>query len=88
MNLFRRKSVTALQAEALTDQSLKRALGALKPSLVELLSTIEAELGAYIDAATAVSARSTDAKHAAEFVRFITGPQAKAIWSAKGLNRF
>src|SRR5260370_34075929 len=29
MNLFRRKSVTALQAEALSDQSLKRALGAL-----------------------------------------------------------
>src|SRR2546429_4192116 len=29
MNLFRRKSVTDLQAEALTDQSLKRALGPL-----------------------------------------------------------
>src|SRR5258707_11416023 len=29
MNLFRRKSVSDLQAEALTDQSLKRALGAL-----------------------------------------------------------
>jgi APA family basic amino acid/polyamine antiporter len=29
MNLFRRKSVTQLQTEALTDQSLKRALGAL-----------------------------------------------------------
>src|SRR5438309_3726309 len=29
MNLFRRKSVTDLQAEALADQSLKRALGAL-----------------------------------------------------------
>jgi basic amino acid/polyamine antiporter, APA family len=29
MDLFRRKSVTALQAEALGDQSLKRALGAL-----------------------------------------------------------
>src|SRR6476661_7946994 len=29
MNLFRRKSVTELQAEAETDQSLKRALGAL-----------------------------------------------------------
>jgi APA family basic amino acid/polyamine antiporter len=29
MNLFRRKSVTALQAEALQDDSLKRALGAL-----------------------------------------------------------
>jgi len=29
MNLFRRKSVTDLQAEALTDNSLKRALGAM-----------------------------------------------------------
>src|SRR3979409_757924 len=29
MDLFRRKSVTDLQAEALTDHSLKRALGAL-----------------------------------------------------------
>src|SRR5689334_10887445 len=29
MNLFRRKSITDLQAEALTDHSLKRALGAL-----------------------------------------------------------
>ena len=29
MNLFRRKSVTALQIEATTDNSLKRALGAL-----------------------------------------------------------
>jgi APA family basic amino acid/polyamine antiporter len=27
MNLFRRKSITDLQAEALTDQSLHRALG-------------------------------------------------------------
>src|SRR5207245_9513094 len=29
MNLFRRKSVTDLQTEALTDHSLKRALGAV-----------------------------------------------------------
>src|SRR5262245_47708867 len=29
MNLFRRKSITDLQAEAHTDQSLKRALGAM-----------------------------------------------------------
>src|SRR6266567_389736 len=34
MNLFRRKSVTALQAEALTDQSLKRALGALNLTML------------------------------------------------------
>src|SRR5437764_10858946 len=34
MNLFRRKSVTDLQAEAITDQSLKRALGALNLTLL------------------------------------------------------
>src|SRR5438270_2992249 len=34
MNLFRRKSVTELQAEALTDHSLKRALGALNLALL------------------------------------------------------
>lgn len=34
MNLFRRKSVTALQAEALTDQSLKRVLGPLNLTML------------------------------------------------------
>src|SRR5690242_601406 len=34
MNLFRRKSVTALQAEALTDKSLKRALGPLNLTML------------------------------------------------------
>jgi APA family basic amino acid/polyamine antiporter len=34
MNLFRRKSVTELQAEAATDHSLKRALGALNLTLL------------------------------------------------------
>lgn len=34
MNLFRRKSVTDLQAEALNDQSLKRALGPLNLTLL------------------------------------------------------
>ncbi|HTI06851.1 MAG TPA: amino acid permease [Gemmatimonadales bacterium] len=34
MNLFRRKSVTELQAEALSDHSLKRALGALNLTML------------------------------------------------------
>ena len=34
MNLFRRKSITDLQAEALTDQSLKRALGPLNLTML------------------------------------------------------
>src|SRR5947207_3187619 len=40
MNLFRRKSVTALQAEALTDQILKRALGALNLTALGIGSII------------------------------------------------
>ena len=34
MNLFRRKSVTNLQAEALTDKSLHRALGPLNLTML------------------------------------------------------
>jgi len=34
MDLFRRKSVTDLQTEAATDQSLKRALGALNLTML------------------------------------------------------
>src|SRR3989475_10740821 len=34
MNLLRRKSITDLQAEALTDHSLKRALGALNLTML------------------------------------------------------
>jgi basic amino acid/polyamine antiporter, APA family len=34
MNLFRRKSITDLQAQALTDQSLKRALGSLNLTML------------------------------------------------------
>ena len=55
---------------------------------ISLVAPLPAELGAYIDTATAVSARSADQKDAAAFVRYITRPEAKPVWSAKGLNRF
>src|SRR5215831_15829070 len=42
MNLFRRKSVTDLQAEALTDQSLKRALGPLNLTMLGIGAIIGA----------------------------------------------
>jgi hypothetical protein len=43
---------------------------------------------AHIDAATAVSARSTVPDDALAFIRYITPPEATAVWKAKGLNRF
>jgi basic amino acid/polyamine antiporter, APA family len=42
MNLFRRKSVTALQTEAATDQSLRRALGPLNLTLLGIGAIIGA----------------------------------------------
>jgi molybdate transport system substrate-binding protein len=55
---------------------------------ISLVAPLPAELGAYIDTAAAVSARSADPKDAIAFVHYITRPEAKPIWSANGLNRF
>ena len=55
---------------------------------IALVGPLPVELGEYIDTATAVSIRSTDPKDATDFVRYITRPEAKAIWTAKGMNRF
>ena len=55
---------------------------------ISLVAPLPVELGAHIDTATAVSARSTDPKDALDFVRYITRPEAKPVWSAKGLDRF
>jgi ABC-type molybdate transport system substrate-binding protein len=45
-------------------------------------------LVAHIDAAAAVSSRSTTPDNALAFIRYITRPEAAAVWKAKGLNRF
>jgi len=43
---------------------------------------------AWIDMSTAVSARSTNPDASLAFIRYITRPEANAVWKAKGLNRF
>src|SRR6266404_833052 len=56
MNLFRRKSVTDLQAEALTDQSLKRALGPLNLTLLGIGAIIGTGIFVLSGRAAAVNA--------------------------------
>jgi len=56
MNLFRRKSVTDLQAEALTDQSLKRALGPLNLTLLGIGAIIGTGIFVLAGKAAAVNA--------------------------------
>lgn len=55
---------------------------------ISLVGPLPPELGAHIDSAAAVSVRALDAKDARDFIRFITRPEALAVWKAKGLDRF
>ena len=55
---------------------------------IELVGPLPRELAAWIDMSTAVSARSADPDAALAFIRYITRPDATAVWRAKGLNRF
>jgi molybdate transport system substrate-binding protein len=55
---------------------------------IELVGPLPRELAAWIDTATAVSSRATEPEAALAFVRYITRPEAAAVWKAKGLARF
>jgi molybdate transport system substrate-binding protein len=55
---------------------------------IELAGVLPRELGAYIDGAVAISARSTQRRNAARFIAYLLRPQSNAVWNAKGLYRF
>jgi ABC-type glycerol-3-phosphate transport system substrate-binding protein len=44
-------------------------------------------LGAYIDSAAAVTARSAHPKEAAQFLKYATQPGTYSLWLGKGLER-
>ena len=53
-----------------------------------LVGPLPFELGMHMDMATAVNARSGDAKDALSFIRFATSPEMKAVWRAGGTDRY
>ncbi|MBN9587915.1 MAG: hypothetical protein BGN85_06705 [Alphaproteobacteria bacterium 64-11] len=55
---------------------------------IELVAPLPAELGGHMDAMLAVSSRSADRKDALAFIRFVTRPEAKPAWTAKGMKPF
>jgi molybdate transport system substrate-binding protein len=55
---------------------------------IDLVAPLPAELGGHMDAILAVSSRASDQKDALAFVKFLTEPQARAAWTAKGLKPF
>lgn len=55
---------------------------------IEVVAPLPVELGGHIDAVLAVSSRSTHPREAADFIKFLTRPEAKAAWAAKGFKPF
>ena len=57
------------------------------PDQLTNVGPVPDSLGAYIDSAAAVSARSAHAKEAAAFLKYATQPGAYSLWLGKGLER-
>lgn len=55
---------------------------------IELVAPLPVELGGHMDAILAVSSRSTSQKDALAFVKFLSRPEARAAWTAKGMKPF
>jgi molybdate transport system substrate-binding protein len=70
------------------DMALQAICEVLPYKEIELVGPLPRELAAWIDMSTAVSARSTNPDASLAFIRYITRPEANAVWKAKGLNRF
>jgi molybdate transport system substrate-binding protein len=70
------------------DMALQAICEILPYKEIELVGPLPRELAAWIDMATAVSARSTQLDQSIAFIRYITRPEAAGVWKAKGLDRF
>jgi molybdate transport system substrate-binding protein len=70
------------------DMALQAICEILPYKEIELVGPLPRELTAWIDMSTAVSTRSTNQDAALAFIRYVTRPEAAAVWKAKGLTRF
>ena len=70
------------------DMALQAICEILPYKEIELVGPLPRELAAWIDMSVAVSSRSTKKEEAAKFLHYMAGPEARAIWNAKGLERY
>jgi len=70
------------------DMAIQLVQEILNKPEIEVVAPLPVELGGHMDAILAVSSRSTHPKEAAEFIKFLTRPEAKAAWAAKGMKPF
>jgi molybdate transport system substrate-binding protein len=88
---------SAVSSEGEGGQALRRGEGDMALQLVcqiypypdiSLVGPLPPELGAHMDGAVAVSARSANPDSAAAFVAFMLQPRFDEVWKRKGLDRF
>ena len=70
------------------DMAIQLVQEILNKPEIEVVAPLPVDLGGHMDAVLAVSSRSTHPKEAAEFIKFLTRPEAKAAWAAKGMKPF
>jgi ABC-type molybdate transport system substrate-binding protein len=63
-------------------------LGQPSPADPSLIGRLPPELGAHMDMAAAISARTADVKNAQAFLAFLTSPEAVPLWAAKGTTLY
>lgn len=70
------------------DMAIQAICEILPYKQIELVAPLPRELGAWIDMATAVSARAMHRDDALAFIKYLLRPESNAVWKAKGLERF
>ena len=63
-------------------------LGQPSPTDPSLIGRLPPELGAHMDMAVAISARSADVKNAEAFLAFLASAEAVPLWAAKGTTLY
>ena len=70
------------------DMAIQLVQEILNKPEIEVVAPLPVELGGHMDAILAVSSRSAHPKEAADFIKFLTRPEAKAAWASKGMKPF
>ena len=70
------------------DMAIQTVCQILPLKQIELVGPLPRELGAWLDMATAVSARAVHREDALSFIKYLLRPESNAVWKAKGFERF
>ena len=70
------------------DMALQAICEIIPYKQIELVGPLPRPLGAWIDMAAAASARAMHSDDAFAFINYLLRPESKAVWKAKGLERF